>query len=250
MSSLFLTGLLLSFLAGISTTIGGAIAFLIKKPTSRILSFTLGFSAGTMISISFLELLGKAIEEVGFLYSSIAFFIGIILFFIIDVLAPHEYIAEKIAVKNYPLMKMGVFTALGIAIHNFPEGFVVFAGSLYSIKMGILLAVAVAIHNIPEGISVSIPIFYATSDKRKALFYSFLSGISEPVGALIAASILLPFLSPNLISFALAFAAGIMVYISLDELLPAAHEYGEEHVAMSGVILGMLIMATTLIMLR
>ena len=249
MHPLILPGLLLSLLAGISTTIGGAIAFLIKKPTSKILSFTLGFSAGVMITISFLELLKRAIEDVGFVYANIAFFLGIIFILLVDVSIPHEYIAEKIKSKNVNLMKIGIFTALGIAIHNFPEGFAVLASSLYSMKMGTLMAIAIAIHNIPEGISVSIPIFYATGDRKKAFFYSFLSGIFEPIGAVIGAFFLLPFLTPQLISSTLAFVAGIMVYISFDELLPAAHKYGEAHIATGGIISGMLVMVLTLIAL-
>lgn len=210
--NIVLTALLLSFLAGISTTIGGAIAFFIKKPTYKILSLTLGFSAGVMISVSFVELLKNSIDDIGFIYANIAFFVGILIIFLIDFLIPHEYIAEKVKAKDKKLMKTGLLTALGIAIHNFPEGLVVFAGSLYSIKFGILLAIAIAIHNIPEGISVSIPIFYATKNRKKAFFYSFLSGICEPIGAIIAAIFLLPFIK-SFIGATLAFVAGIMVFI-------------------------------------
>ena len=147
-------------------------------------------------------------------------------------------------------MRTGMFVALGIAIHNFPEGFAVFAGSLSSIETGILLAVAIAIHNIPEGISVSAPIYFATKSKKKAFLYSFLSGIAEPIGALIGALILLPFLNDMIISLSLAFVAGIMVYISFDELLPAAREYGNEHTSALGVILGMLVMTISLILIK
>jgi len=246
MNSPVLFGLLLSFLAGISTAIGGLIAFFIKKPTFKILSISLGFSAGVMITVSFMELLKKAIGDVGFIYANLAFFLGILLIFAIDVLVPHEYIAEKLPSKDRSLMKTGIFTTLGIAIHNFPEGFAVFAGALYSIEVGVLLAIAIAIHNIPEGISISIPIFYATRDKKKAFWYAFLSGIFESIGALIGAIFLLPFLSPKIVSLSLAFVAGIMVYISFDELLPAAHRYGKEHMVALGVILGMLVMTLTL----
>ncbi|MEA2090334.1 MAG: zinc transporter ZupT [Thermoproteota archaeon] len=245
-----LLALLLSFLAGMSTTIGAAVAFFIKKPTHRILGFTLGFSAGVMINVSFIELLTNSMNGIGFLHANFAFFIGMTIIFAIDVLIPHEYIAEKVESEDPKLMRTGVLTALGIAIHNFPEGFATFAGSLYSIEVGVLLAVAIAIHNIPEGISVSIPIFYATRNKRKAFLYSFASGIFEPIGAVIGAAFLLPFMTNDLISWVLAFIAGIMIFISFDELLPAAHKYGKEHMVATGVISGMAVMTLSLIMLR
>ena len=243
--------LLLSFLAGISTTIGAVIAFFIKKPTHRILGLTLGFSAGVMINVSFVELLTESINEVGFLHANLAFFVGMAIIFAIDVLIPHEYIAEKIDSKNPKLMRTGILTALGVGIHNFPEGFVTLAGSLYSIEIGVLLAVAIAIHNIPEGMSVYMPIFYATGNKRKAFLYSFASGILEPIGAVIGAAFLLPFMhSYYTIGCVLAFVAGIMVYISLAELLPAAHQYGQENIVAMGVILGMAVSLVSLIMLK
>ena len=242
--------LLLSFLAGISTAVGAVVAFFIKKPTHRILGLTLGFSAGVMINVSFVELLTKSMNGIGFLRANFAFFLGMAMIFAIDVKIPHEYIAEKVKSKDPKLMRTGVLTAVGVAIHNFPEGFATFAGSLYSIEVGILLAVAIAIHNIPEGISVSIPILYATGNKRKAFLYSFASGIFEPIGAVIGAAFLLPFMTDYLIGCVLAFVAGIMVYISFDELLPAAHQYGKEHMVAMGVISGMAVVIFSLVILR
>ena len=142
---------------------------------------------------------------------------------------------------------MGLVTALAIGIHNFPEGLATFATALTDVKLGLMIAIA--IHNIPEGISVSVPIFYATGDKNKAFMYSFLSGITEPVGAIIGFSILMPFLSERLLTSLLAFIAGIMVYISIDELLPMAHRYGHSHAVILGVVFGMFIMALGLLML-
>jgi ZIP family zinc transporter len=140
-------------------------------------------------------------------------------------------------------------TALAIGIHNFPEGLAAFASGLSDIRLGVFIATAIAIHNVPEGIAVSIPIFYATGNKNKAFFYSFLSGLSEPLAAVIGYFVLMPFLSEKVLAFLLAFVAGIMVYISLDELLPAAHHYGQSHLVIIGVIAGMLIMAISLMML-
>ena len=147
-------------------------------------------------------------------------------------------------------MRSGIFLALGIAIHNFPEGLVTFCSAATGdVTLGVMMAIAIAIHNIPEGIVVSVPIFYATGNRRKAFTYSFLSGVAEPVGALVGYGILFPFLTPAILSSSLAFVAGIMVYISLDEILPMAHRYGKEHLVLTGIGIGMLVMALSLFLL-
>ena len=269
-----LFALLLTVLAGLSTGIGSTIAYFIRTPRYSYLAVLLGFSAGVMIYISFTELLGTAIEDVGFGTANIAFFIGILFIAIIDILVPHEYKEEHVteayrgigkagqkekswlppqltAPSQSSLMRMGLFTALGLAIHNFPEGLATFScAATGDVSFGIMIAVAVAIHNIPEGISVSVPIFYATGSRRKAFTYSFLSGVAEPVGALIGYGILFPFLTPTLLSSLLAFVAGIMVFISLDEILPLAHRYGQEHLVIIGIGTGMMVMAASLFLLR
>jgi len=152
------------------------------------------------------------------------------------------------------LYKMGIFTAIAIAIHNFPEGIAAFMSTIHDPKVGIAIAVAIAIHNIPEGIAVSVPIYYATGSKRKAFFFSFLSGLSEPLGAIIAWLVLMPFLtaatSGIILGVVLAAVAGVMVFISLDELLPSAQEYGEHHNSIYGVVSGMAIMAFSLLLLE
>lgn len=243
--------LLFSFLAGISTTIGAAVAFFLKKATHRILGLTLGFSAGVMISISFVEILAESMNDVGFLHANLAFLVGMAVILAIDVLTPHEYIAEKIESKDPRLMRTGILTALGVAVHNFPEGFATLVAFLYSVETGILLAAAIAIHNIAEGMSVSIPIFHATGSEKKAFLFSFASGILEPIGAVVGAAFLLPFAHLDyLVGCVLAFVAGIMVYISFDELLPAAHQYGKEHMVAVGVISGMAVAIFSLIMLK
>jgi len=249
--------LLLTLLAGLSTGIGGGIAYFIKKPRVAYLSFGLGLSAGVMIYISFMELLPGAIRSLGELWALVAFFVGIGVIALIDLLIPepqnpHHYtgLDEPMArPTGSKLMRTGLMTALAIGIHNFPEGLATFAASLGDVKFGIFIAIAIAIHNIPEGIAVSVPIFYATANKKKAFFYSFLSGVSEPVGAIVGYLILMPFLSPALLAALLAFIAGIMIYISLDELLPMAHRYGHGHLVIGGIVAGMLIMAISLLML-
>jgi len=249
--------LLLTVIAGLSTGIGSAIAYFIKKPKIAYLSFSLGLSAGVMIYISFMELLPGSFKAVGEIWGLVAFFIGIAAIALLDLLIPeaenpHEYKGLDAPTgprqDNY-LMRTGMLTALAIGIHNFPEGLATFTMALSDVRLGIFIAVAIAIHNIPEGIAVSVPIFYATSNKNKAFFYSFLSGISEPVGAIIGYLILLPFLTPAVLAATLAFIAGVMIYISLDELLPMAHRYGHGHLVIVGIVLGMLIMAVSLLML-
>ncbi len=249
--------LLLTVIAGLSTGIGSAIAYFIKKPKITYLSFSLGLSAGVMIYISFMELLPDAIEVVGEFWGLAVFFIGIASIGLIDMLVPesenpHEFegLDEPMARReNRQLMRTGLLTALAIGVHNFPEGLATFATALSDLRLGVFIAIAIAIHNIPEGIAVSVPIFYATSNKNKAFFYSFLSGLSEPVGAGIGYLILLPFLTPAVLSAVLAFIAGVMIYISLDELLPMAHRYGHGHLVISGIVVGMLVMALSLLML-
>jgi ZIP family zinc transporter len=248
--------LLLTTLAGLSTGIGSGIAYFIKTPRYTYLAVMLGFSAGVMVYISFAELLKTAVEEIGFGPANLAFFIGIVFIAVVDMLVPHDYEEEREdnpksgPGSQKPLMRAGIFTALGIAIHNFPEGLVTFSSAATGdTTLGIAVAIAVAIHNIPEGMAVSVPIYYASGSRRKAFLYSFSSGLAEPVGALIGYAILMPFLTPVLLSSSLAFVAGIMVYISLDELLPMAHRYGQSHLVISGIGAGMLVMAASLYLL-
>ncbi|MDD5382639.1 MAG: zinc transporter ZupT [Candidatus Margulisbacteria bacterium] len=240
--------ILLSLAAGFSTAIGGLVAFMIKKPSPRFLAVSLGFSAGVMIFVSFVELLQTGIIAIGFAAACLAFFSGMLIMFVIDFMVPHEYIAERIEGNgsNKKLAKTGLLIALGIAIHNLPEGLAVFAATVHSLPLGIALAVAIAVHNIPEGISVAIPIYAATHDRFKAFSWSFWSGMVEPLGAIIAVLFLMPFLNQTITGAMLAVVAGIMVFISIDELLPVAHSYGEEHQSILGFVSGMIVMALSL----
>lgn len=249
--------LLLTSFAGLSTGIGSAIAYFIKNPKMIYLSFGLGLSAGVMIYVSFVELLPHAINKIGQTTSVLVFFMGLAFIGFIDMIIPEKenphafkgFTEESRSTINKKLMRTGLFTAFAISIHNFPEGLATFGTALNNIQLGGIIAIAIAIHNIPEGISVSIPIFYATGNKNKAFIYSFLSGIAEPVGAVIGFLILYSFMTDSFLSALLAFVAGIMVYISLDELLPVAHLYGHNHTVILGVISGMLIMALSLLLL-
>lgn len=243
--------ILITTLAGLSTGIGSVVSLFIKDFKHSALSLTLGFSAGVMIYVSFVELLGKAIGEVGFVTGNLGFFGGIAFMFLIDRFLPHNYFAERVkgAPEDSRLMATGIFTAMGIAIHNFPEGMGVLFSSISDLSLGIPLAVAIAIHNIPEGIAVSMPIYYATRSRKTAFLYSFFSGVAEPLGAIIGFFILRPFLDDFVLAITLAAVAGIMVFISFDELLPLSFESGEEHLAIVGSVVGMAVMALSLSLL-
>ncbi|PKP49171.1 MAG: zinc transporter ZupT [Bacteroidetes bacterium HGW-Bacteroidetes-11] len=259
----------LTVFAGLATGIGAAVAFFAKKTNTRLLSTSLGFSAGVMIYVSMIEIFPKAKESLvaelgelqGYTYTVIAFFGGILISAIIDKLVPsgqnpHEQVSlsdiqdvqQDIKKKKKALYRMGIFSAIAIAIHNFPEGLATFFSAIEDPALGISVAIAVAIHNIPEGIAVSIPVYYSTENRKKAFFLSFLSGLAEPVGALFGYFFLLPYF--NGITFGITFAivAGIMVFISLDELLPTAEQYGEHHLAIYGLIAGMAVMAVSLLL--
>jgi zinc transporter, ZIP family len=250
--------LLLSALAGLSTTIGSVLALFVRKPGSRLMTLTLGFSGGVMMLVSFVELLPGGIEVLGFATANLAFFGGMLVMFLIDALIPHDYMAEHhrtevgeddTAMKSR-LLKAGLFVALGLGIHNFPEGMASFATTLSDPQLGIAIAIAIAIHNIPEGLAVSAPVYAATGSRSKAFWWSFLSGVAEPAGALLAAAVLLPFLTEALLGGLLSAVAGMMVFISIDELLPISRAYGEEHLSIVGVVVGMVVMSFSLWMLK
>lgn len=259
---------LLTLFAGLSTGLGSLIAFFTKRTNEKFLSATLGFSAGVMIYVSFIEIFTKAKDSLelvygaqkGYWYTVIAFFAGIIIMGIIDKVIPegdnpHEWKdmeemeGEPAQESNQALMRMGLFSALAIAIHNFPEGLATFISTLQDPALGISIAVAIAIHNIPEGIAVSVPLYYATGSRKKAFLHSFLSGLSEPLGALIGYTVLINFINDAVFGIVFAAVAGIMVYISLDELLPTAEKYGEHHIAIYGLIGGMAFMALSLLIM-
>jgi ZIP family zinc transporter len=253
----------LTLFAGLSTGVGSALAFFTKKTNRAFLSACLGFSAGVMIYVSLVEIFQKARaalcsghgEVLGSWYTAGAFFAGIAVIGLIDRLIPSEenpHEAHPVEGappgENAKLMRMGVLTALAIGIHNFPEGLATFVGALANPHMGVAIAVAIAIHNIPEGMSVSVPIYFATGSKKRAFWLSFLSGVSEPVGALVGYVLLRPFFSPTVFGLLFAGVAGIMVFISLDELLPTAREYGKGHISMYGLVCGMAVMAVSLLL--
>lgn len=260
-TSNWILALVLSLMAGLSTGIGGLLVLLFRTTNRKFLSVALGFSAGIMVFISFMEILPDAKSHLiasmgktaGGWATLLAFFIGIIVIAAIDKLIPsqenpHEIHsieeAEKCEVRlsKQKLMKTSVLTAIAITIHNFPEGLATFVSALSEPKLGIAIAIAVAIHNIPEGIAVALPAYCATGSKRKAFYYSLLSGAAEPLGAIFAFIFLAPYINETVLGFIFAGIAGIMIYISFDELLPTARQYGEHHLTIYGLLSGMLVM--------
>lgn len=265
----------LTLFAGLSTGVGSAIAFFARRTDYRFLGIAMGFSAGVMLYVSFQEILPKAEEAVArafspddaFWITTASFFAGIAIIGVIDLLIPrpenpHELRepadlsqlkgpspAGEVAVPPQ-MLRTGLFTALAIGIHNFPEGMVTFLAALQDVQLGITLAIAVALHNIPEGISVAVPIYYASGSRRRAFSYSMLSGLAEPIGAVVGYILLRAFFTEEITGLLFGAIAGIMVYISLDELLPMAHRYGSEHDALLGVIAGMAVMALSLVLIR
>jgi zinc transporter, ZIP family len=261
----------LTLMAGLATGIGGAIAFYAKRTNARFLAIALGFSAGVMIYVSMMEIMVKSEgiltealgEKAGNWAAVLAFFGGMLFISLIDRFIPSfeerpgatrtvsqaEKADETCETTNKRrLLRMGLFTALAVAIHNFPEGFITFFTTLRDPVLGASIAAAVAIHNIPEGIAVAVPIYYATGSRKKAFFWAFLSGIAEPVGALVGYALLAKFLSDAVFGMVFAAVAGIMVYISFDQLLPTAREYGDHHLSMLGLVSGMALMALSLLL--
>lgn len=258
---------LLTLFAGLSTGIGSFIALLVKKENKKFLSVSLGFSAGVMIYVSMVEMFVNAkvslVEQLGdfqgYLWTILSFFIGILIILLIDKVVPSNkkddeknanILNEKQSFKNKKqLYRTGIFTALVLAIHNLPEGLATFASSIYEPSLGIAIAIAIAIHNIPEGIAVSVPIYYATGNRKKAFFYSFVSGLAEPVGAIIGYLILGTILNELAFGIIFGMLSGIMVYISIAELLPSAREYGDNQLVIYGTVIGMFVMAISLLLL-
>lgn len=250
---------LLTMLAGLATLIGSVIALFAKPEKNRFLSAALGFSAGVMLYISFVEMFAKSQSYLSEVYGAIsgtwltcaAFFGGMAVIMIIDNLIPSPestMTAAKVGEPDKGLERMGVLMALAIAIHNFPEGLATFTSTLDDVSLGAAIAVAIAIHNIPEGIVTAVPIYYATGNKRKAFAVSALSGLTEPLGAAIGYLILRPFLNNTVYGIIFGFIAGIMVYISVEELIPMAREYDKGNSMILGAAAGMAVMAVSLIL--
>ncbi len=273
----FVFALVLSTLAAGATTLGSLVGLLVGRPGPKFMAASLGFSAGVMMLVSFGELLRESIAGIGFLPAMLAFFGGMGIMFFVDAVVPHEFISEHslppgpgycaddapghghghrhgrrhgAGLPPHQLLRTGLLIALGIGIHNLPEGMATFAGAVKSRGLGLAIAAAIALHNIPEGLAVAVPVYCATGSWRKAVTWSSLSGAAELAGALIAAAVLLPFLTATFLNYVLAGVAGLMVFISFDELIPGSYAYGHEHHSVAGIVSGMALMAASIWLLR
>ena len=279
-----LTALLLSLIAGLSTTIGSFIAFFLGKPSNKAISFIMGFSAGVMILVSFVELLQEGINTNGMFVGTMFFLLVMGIMFLIDMGVSHYYEFEDDAFldesseqtynhrhrgkhdpkhgpkngkqrrhrhrhqshQNNQLRKTSLLVTLGVFIHNFPEGMATFIGTLKDFELGLLITIAIALHNIPEGIAVAATVSSSNDSKAKPFLWSFVSGISEPLGALAVWLFLFPFINDELLGAMLSVVGGFMVYISLDELLPMSRSLGKEHLSILGICAGMFVMSISL----
>ena len=255
--------LLMTVLAGLATVIGGFITFLVNRKSLKILSLGLGFSAGVMIFVSLTEILNTA-EELLKQYYPIdyhwimfwGFIAGVIISKLIDTFLP-DHVEDDLgsdnkntSKKEHRIKRAGLLTAIAIAVHNFPEGLGTFLVTSQDLTIGISVALAIALHNIPEGIAVALPIYHATGKKRMAIWYSFWTGMTEPLGALIGLALLHWFLPQVFVGFAMAAVVGIMIYISFDTLLPLSHEYGDWHYAITGIMSGIVVIWASLLFLN
>ncbi|MHA2036934.1 MAG: zinc transporter ZupT [Promethearchaeota archaeon] len=277
--------LLLSTIAGLSTSVGSIIAYIMKKPSNKVISFIMGFSAGVMILVSFVELLQEGIRTNGMLVGMLFFLLGMGLMLLIDFTITHYYEFEddsnieeitydskkisqqhkknpkhgrqrrhrnrnhgKIS-QHSQLRKTSLLVTLGVFIHNFPEGMATFIGTLKDFELGVLITIAIALHNIPEGIAVAATVASHNKNKFRPFLWSFVSGISEPLGALLVGFVLFPFINDVLLGAMLSVVGGFMIYISLDELLPMSRSLGKEHLSILGIAAGMLVMAFSLALL-
>lgn len=255
--------LLITLFAGLATAIGAGIAFVVKKDNMKALSIGLGFSAGVMIFLSFIDIIptaGNMLKDIfpkdfeWVVYGG--FILGLLVAILIDYFLPDHVEQEELLNPEVPCMKhnhmikrAGLMTAVAICIHNFPEGMATFLASTHNLTLGISVAVAIAIHNIPEGIAVALPIYHATGKKRYAMLYAALSGISEPIGAVIGMFLIQLFMPEIMVGVSMAAVAGIMIYISFDTLLPLAKEYGNWHLSMVGIMTGILFIWVSLLLL-
>ena len=255
--------ILMTFLAGLATLIGGFITFFVNKNNMKALSLGLGFSAGVMIFVSLTEILHSAQDLLKEQFPNnytwlvfVGFIVGVLISKLIDTFVP-DHVEEDLAEgcdhecqHKHRIKRAGVLTAVAIAIHNFPEGLGTFLVSSQDLTLGVSVAIAIALHNIPEGIAVALPIYHASGKKRKAIWYSFWTGMTEPIGALIGLGLLSWFLPQIFIGFFLAAVVGIMIYIAFDTLLPLSHEYGDWHYAISGIMWGIVIIWASLLLLN
>ena len=258
----FGTAMTMTLLAGLTTAIGAGIAFVVKKDNLKALSVGLGFSAGVMIFLSFTDIIPEAGKMLSVNFPHIhewlvllGFILGVGIAMLIDYFLPDHIDPDELldpeghSMCKHRIKRAGLFTAIAICVHNFPEGMATFLSATQNLTLGLSVAVAIAIHNIPEGIAVALPMYQVTGKKRYAMLYAALSGLTEPVGALVGMLLFSLFLPQVMVGMLLAAVAGIMIYLSFDTLLPLAREYGNWHLCMVGIFAGMLFIWVSLILI-
>ncbi|WP_068596186.1 zinc transporter ZupT [Vaginella massiliensis] len=258
MESNVLLAFSLTLIAGLCTGIGSLLSVVYKRFNPKFLCAALAFSAGVMIYVSFVEILATARlsleniydQKTASIYTVTGFFVGIFFIAFLDRFLPENQIhtEDENAPSNQKLMRMGLLAALALGLHNFPEGLATFMGAMADPAYGVGITIAIAIHNIPEGIAVAVPIYFATKSRKKAFIYSFLSGLAEPIGALVGYFIFKNLMDEHFFGLIFSSVAGIMVYISFSELIPTANEYGSQRLTLWGIIAGMVLMAISLLL--
>lgn len=252
---------LVCLFAGLSTVVGAAFLLRAEKLNPRVLAFGLAFAGGAMVYVSLGEIFTKSlvafsqsyVDKQAYTYATLAFFAGVMLLVFVDLLVPNPHNGSTVnGAAHDPdyVKRVGVLAAVAISAHNLPEGLATFFATLDDPLVGLPLAAAIAIHNIPEGVSIAIPIYYATGSKKKALGATVISAMAEPVGALVGYIVLAPYLSPTVFGVVFGVIAGAMVFLALDELLPAAKRYAKGHETVYGMVLGMAVLAASLVMFR
>jgi ZIP family zinc transporter len=250
--------LIISLIAGMSTLLGAVVVFFTQKKSKKLISICLGFAAGVMISITFTDLLpyaesflsAYAGQKMGIVLWVVFLIVGVLIAAGLDKLVPHEEGSQEENERQHKnLFRVGSVSMIAIALHNFPEGIAAFMAGYQDLSVGISVGLAIMMHNIPEGIAVALPIYFATGSRRKAFKYTFLSGIAEPIGAVVAFLLLRPFLSDLLMGIVFAIISGIMLYLALEELLPSSRQYGYTRPALTATFVGICLMPLTDIIL-
>ena len=261
MNEAFFLALGVCIFAAFATVLGALALFRLRAPDPRVLSFGLAFAGGAMVYVSLVEIFVKsqiaftetAGDSHGYALATIAFFCGVLLIVALDRLLPnpHEgFNGDACGHEHKHAARVGLMAAIAITAHNFPEGMATFFATLDDPVVGAPLAAAIAIHNIPEGVSIAIPVYHATGSKKKALLACCISAAAEPVGALLGYAVLAPFMSPSLYGWVFGVIAGVMVFLAMDELLPAAKRYAKGHETVYGMVLGMGALALSLVLFR
>ena len=263
-TSAVLVALAVTLAAGLATALGSLLVIFAKGPNPRLLAFGLAFAGGAMVYVSLTEIFAKSVASftlaydarLGFTFATFAFLAGLLLVMAIDMLVPNPHdtlTTDDPSLREHNreyIRRVGLLTAVAITVHNFPEGLATFFATLGNPAVGLPLAFAIAIHNIPEGIAIAVPVYYATHNKAWAFGASLLSGLAEPLGAIIGFTLLSRYLNDAVFGAVFGIIAGSMVFLAIDELLPAAKRYAKGHETVYGLVSGMGVLALSLVLFK